>query len=273
MVDIDLDKIRAMINQQWLNKRQTSFLTDNNNVVDVDQHLRKGELEFRVNENIVNISRFENDQIVAIQDKSSLGDFCADTGDGIQSKSAGHKYPEMINWRVTNVLPSYSYSNQRSLLDWLDQVVIPTTDESIFGLLTVHAIANSYITVQESETIYEALCNARTAFKKRTDNEDKHPCLLMTPSTIKELITGEAVREKRFSQEALENLFAPFHQVSDYDFGGNCKAMLVDKSVLTWVKYIKISQSTGRSNSTQIELTHDAFITPHQGGAMQVIKG
>ncbi len=270
--------ITSRIDKQMRDTRQTSMLTNNNNVIPVSG-FKQGDTVSIWNRSLAEIRVYDENTTNPIADADVL------QAEQIRFKIATAWY---INERagVINMMHNPVLNLMNWLRDEVHQKLNPAIDALIFATLTSHITGNNFVTTHAAGTsFYFALLDALEAYKKRTDHAASKPILLVPAGTWTEIMKDDKFTRDNFLSQRNERYKGvlgtiagmPVAEVSENRFGTTYKAILCHRSVLAWANPL-IQTRTIRKPANffgsliQLLTMNDAYTPPYQGVACQGIK-
>ena len=276
-INNDIGKLEIAIYGYWRHSRQSSCLTDNDNVVDISQ-LKSQRLAYVRNKSLQPGS--------ADNPLGGPEDIC----DGISRIEV----EQPTKWSKIVYSQNFAGIDDKIFNIWIANFmhdrVNPATDKLIFKKLIAHIKeqGQDYVTSQsDDDDIHATVAHAYTEFKQRT-HLTTAPCLVVTPGAYRELKLHSKfiLRDLKISEQQnyqgatamLEDITAqpmPVYKVSA-DYLNPYAAIILDKNMLAWVHYVDVlfkpQPSHRMEQEIEIILAQDTRIVHGLDGAIQAIQ-
>ena len=265
MSDKTIEDIKEIIDKHWRNRRQSSFLTNNDNVIIWD----KARPTVLIRNQTLHVYN---------ADSSATSPFgkveLADIG----------VFDVKTKCLMTLRHMDFADMNKAMLTSWIKDIMHyranPATDELIFKKIIDHVKVKGYATSQAQNSLQKAIDTAYAAFRQRTKPALMTPCLMMTAKTYQELRLNDKFYNLIQDQQAYQDAATPIAPIVpvftvNEDYLQPYKAIVIDKNVIAWANRVDVKFNPKSEHCFEqelyIALTHDVFLVNGLDVAIQAV--
>ena len=259
-----IEEIKAIIEEHWRDKRQSSFLTNNDNVI-VWAEARPTVL-------------IRNRAFVHNADSSAKNPL-----EKVELADIG-VFDVKTEWLTTLRHMDFAHMDKAMLAAWIQDIMQyranPATDELIFKKIIDHVKEKGYETSQAQNSLQETINTAYATFKQRAKSALMTPCLMMTAKTYQELRLNDKFYNLIQDQQAYQDAATPIVPIVpvftvNEDYLQPYKAIIIDKNVIAWANHVDVQFNSKSEHCFEqeldIALTHDVFLVNGLDVAIQAV--